>query len=74
MIVCLTIPGVYMVIERLYQVRYDFGAPAISMVVILIIFSRIHLDFTNTGKKVMLFVLLIFSINFRLMTEKGILL
>ena len=64
MIVCLTIPGVYMVIERLYQIRYDFGAPAISMVVILIIFSRIHLDFTNTGKKVMLFVLLIFSINF----------
>ena len=32
--VCFTIPGVYLVIDAVYGIHYDFGMPAVSMIVI----------------------------------------
>lgn len=64
LVVCVTIPGVYFIIEGLYSIRYDFGAPALSLIFMLLIFSKIRFDFVNVAKKVLLLVLIIFSVQF----------
>ena len=40
LVVCATVPGVYLVIENWYGIHYDFGVPALSMLAMMLIFSK----------------------------------
>lgn len=63
-VVCCTIPGVYAIIERVYHIRYDFGIPAVSMIIVLIILGKIDFSFINLPKKALMVGLLITSLQF----------
>ena len=52
--VCFTIPGVYLVIDAVYGIHYDFGMPAVSMIVMLIILAKIDFSFVNLAKKTLM--------------------
>lgn len=60
----LAIPGVYFLIEAIYGIHYDLGIPAVSMSVIMLVFSNIRFDFVNTTKKILVMVMMITSIQF----------
>lgn len=62
--ICVTIPGVYGLIEWIYGIHYDFGVPALSLVLMMLIFSKVRFDFVNLTKKVLMLVLIIISIQF----------
>lgn len=64
LVICTTIPTVYFVIENLYGIHYDLGVPALSMITMMLLFSKIRFDFVNLTKKVLMLVLLITSIQF----------
>ena len=64
MATCITIPGVYFIIEQLYGIHYDLGIPAVSMIVTILIVSRIRFDFVNITKKVLMMTMMIVSIQF----------
>ena len=62
--VCFTIPGVYLVIDAVYGIHYDFGMPAVSMIVMLIILAKIDFSFVNLAKKTLMVAVLITSLQF----------
>ena len=62
--VCFTIPGVYLLIDAIYGIRYDFGVPAVSMIIMLIILAKIDFSFVNLTKKAMMVAILITSLQF----------
>lgn len=64
LVICVTIPSVYFIVENVYHIHYDFGVPALSMLVMMLIFSKIRFDFVNIEKKVLMMVGLIVSIQF----------
>lgn len=49
--VCGVIPIVYVIIERIYHIRYDFGIPAILVITLLVILEKIDFNMVNIGKK-----------------------
>lgn len=63
-VICVTVPAVYFIIENLYGIHYDFGVPALSMLTLMLVFSKIRFDFVNLTKKILMLVLLILSIQF----------
>lgn len=62
--VCFTIPGVYTVIDIIYSIHYDFGIPAVSMIVMLIIIAKVDFSFVNLAKKTLMVAVLITSLQF----------
>lgn len=64
LVIFTTIPGMYFIIEMLYGIHYDLGIPAVSMIVTMLIFSKIRFDFVNSTKKVLMMILMITSIQF----------
>lgn len=64
MVIFVTIPGVYFIIEQLYGIHYDLGIPAVSMIVTTLIFSRIRFDFVNLTKKVLMMSMMIVALQF----------
>ena len=64
LVVCVTIPGVYILIDRIYKIHYDFGIPAISMITMLVILGKIDFSFVNLAKKTLMVALLITSLQF----------
>ena len=64
MATCITIPGIYFIIEQFYGIHYDLGIPAVSMIVTILIVSRIRFDFVNITKKVLMMTMMIVSIQF----------
>ena len=60
----IAIPSVYFIIEWFYGIHYDLGIPAVSMIVTVLIVSRIRFDFVNITKKVLMMVMMIVSIQF----------
>lgn len=62
--ICVIIPSVYMLIDWIYQIRYDFGIPAVSMVAMLVILGKIDFSFVNLAKKTLMVALLITSMQF----------
>lgn len=64
MVIFITIPGVYFVIEKLYGIHYDLGIPAVSMIATTLIFSKIRFDFVNLAKKVLMMSMMIVAIQF----------
>jgi len=64
MVIFVTIPGVYFLIEMTYGIHYDLGIPAVSMIVTTLIFSKIRFDFVNLTKKVLMMSMMIVAIQF----------
>lgn len=64
LVVCVTIPGVYMLIDWIYKIHYDFGIPAISMIAVLVVFGKIDFSFVNVSKKTLMVAMLITSLQF----------
>lgn len=64
MVIFVTIPGVYFIIEKVYGIHYDLGIPAVSMIVTMLIFSKIRFDFVNFTKKVLMMTMMIVAIQF----------
>lgn len=64
MVIFITIPGVYFIIEKVYGIHYDLGIPAVSMIATMLIFSKIRFDFVNLTKKVLMMTMIIVAIQF----------
>lgn len=64
MVIFITIPGVYFIIEMVYDIHYDLGIPAVSMIATMLIFSKIRFDFVNITKKVLAMTVMIVAIQF----------
>ena len=64
MVIFVTIPGVYFIIEKVYGIHYDLGIPAVSMIATMLIFSKIRFDFVNLTKKVLMMTMMIVAIQF----------
>ena len=64
MVIFVTIPGVYFIIEKVYGIHYDLGIPAVSMIATMLIFSKIRFDFVNFTKKVLMMTMMIVAIQF----------
>ena len=41
------IPGVYLLINRIYGIRYDFGIPALSMIAMIWVLAKIDFSFVG---------------------------
>lgn len=64
LIVCVMIPPVYFLIEKIYHIRYDFGGPAILLIALLVILEKIDFSLINISKKMLMLVMLIASVQF----------
>ncbi len=62
--VCLAVPGAYLIIKQIYGIRYDFGVPAVTLIGMLLVFTKIRFNFVNLVKKVLLMLLFITAIQF----------
>lgn len=63
-VVCVTIPGVYVLIDWIYKIHYDFGIPAISMIAVLVVLAKIDFSFVSIAKKTLLVAMLITALQF----------
>ena len=63
-VICVMIPGTYVIFDLVHGVHLDFGIPSLSMIATLLIFLKIRFDFVNLFKKVLMLVLIIASIQF----------
>ena len=61
---CLLILGVYSLIDWIYQIRYDFGVPAVSMIVMVMILGKIDFRLVGVPKKVLMVAFLITALQF----------
>lgn len=52
--VCSVIPFVYIIIEKIYHIRYDFGIPAMLVIILLIILQKVDFNMINIWKKTFL--------------------
>lgn len=64
LVIFFTIPGSYYMIEYIYEIHYDLGIPAVSMIVAMLIFSKIRFNFVNSIKKVLVMIMMIASVQF----------
>lgn len=62
--VCLVIPLVYVLIHHIYHIRYDFGIPAITMILMVIVLGKIDFRFIRLTRKTLVVALLIASVQF----------
>ncbi len=62
--ICAIIPLVYFLIERIYGIHYDFGVPAFMLVALLLMLERTDFSSIDIGKKTIMVVLLITSMQF----------
>ncbi len=58
------IPLVYRAIEGLYGIHYDFGAPAILLIFMIVMLEKADFTTINVAKKALMVVLLISSMQF----------
>ena len=59
LVICLIIPLVYVVIEKFYHIKYDFGIPALSMIAMLVVISKIDFNMVNITKKSLMVAMMI---------------
>lgn len=59
LIVCCLIPLVYVIIEKIYYIRYDFGMPAVLIITFLVILERIDFNMINIIKKSLMVAMMI---------------
>ena len=58
------IPGVYVLIDWIYHIRYDFGIPAMSMLAMVLVLGKIDFSFVELGKKILMVAFLITALQF----------
>lgn len=63
-VVCVLIPLVYLLIGLLYDIHYDFGAPAILIMAMLVMVDKADFSMINLSKKALMLVLLITAVQF----------
>ncbi|MEG1773536.1 MAG: HAMP domain-containing sensor histidine kinase, partial [Oscillospiraceae bacterium] len=63
-VVCAVIPSVYLLIDRIYGIHYDFGVPAFLMIAMLMILGKINFNFVNLIKKALMVALLVIAFQF----------
>lgn len=63
-VACAVIPLVYVFIDRVYHIHYDFGVPAIILIALLIMVEKADLNMVNLHKKVLMMAMLITSVQF----------
>lgn len=51
LVICGVIPIIYVIIELIYHIHYDFGIPAILLITMLLILGKINFDMVNIVKK-----------------------
>lgn len=56
------IPAIYEVIRMVYGIAYDFGTPAISLILAIIIMNRMHHMARHIIHKILVFALLLFGV------------
>ncbi|MDR7870232.1 MAG: HAMP domain-containing sensor histidine kinase [Tissierellaceae bacterium] len=52
--ICSLIPMVYLVIERIYHIKYDFGIPALLVITLLVILEKINFSMISFSKKILM--------------------
>lgn len=63
-IACAVIPPVYWLIERLHHIRYDFGVPAVMLILVLTVLGRVDFNLVGLGKKSLMVVAFVASLQF----------
>lgn len=63
-VVCVIIPPVYLIIERLHGIRYDFGVPALVLITLLTFLGKADYNFVSPVKKSLMVVMLITAFQF----------
>lgn len=63
-IVCIIIPPVYYLISSIHHIKYDFGIPAIALVVLLIILGKRDYNYVSLWKKVTLVMVFMTALQF----------
>lgn len=63
-LICLLIPVIYKIIERIYGIRYDFGVPAVLMFSIIVIQSNMKFDRISIVKKLVMIAIFLTSFQF----------
>ena len=58
------IPGVYLLINRIYGIRYDFGIPALSMIAMIWVLAKIDFSFVGLMKKGLMVAFFITALQF----------
>lgn len=55
------IPLVYIIIEEVYQIRYDFGMPAVLVITLLLILEKIDFNMVNIIKKSLMVAMMVMA-------------
>ena len=62
-IVFCIIPIIYTIISNVHQIKYDFGIPALSLIILLILLGKNDYNYVSLWKKAML--ILVFCLRFQ---------
>lgn len=63
-LVCVIIPMVYFMIGRLHHIKYDFGVPALVVIILLILLGKNDYNYVGTWKKSMLVMVFLTAFQF----------
>lgn len=62
--VCVLIPLVYLLIELIYDIHYDFSGPAVLVIAMLVMVEKANFNMVDLSKKALMLVLLITAMQF----------
>lgn len=63
-IVCAIIPVVYFCISNIHHIRYDFGMPALALILLLILLGKNDYNYVSLWKKTMLITVFLTALQF----------
>lgn len=63
-LVCVIIPVVYFIVARIHNIKYDFGVPALVVIILLILLGRNDYNYVGTWKKTMLIIVFLTAFQF----------
>lgn len=61
LMVCAVIPLVYIIIEKIYHIRYDFGIPAVLVITLLVFLGKINFNRVSIIKKSLMVAMMIMA-------------
>ena len=59
-----TVSTIYVLVDRLFCVRYDFGLPAVTLILLIIFFSNVGFTLVNLPKKLVMVSMFIIGVQF----------
>lgn len=63
-IVCVIIPPVYLLISGIHHIRYDFGIPALALLILLILLGKQDYNYVSLWKKTALIMVFLTALQF----------